>query len=685
MDAPTYVERLRGGFKRARDGAASLKQNLEHDLIIAERIKARLQLARDVATFVEAEVTKPALNKDFAALSDLTNKSSDFANHFLTFLQVSTQSLRTIENDICSDTNIAGAEGESVLVSRELERHALFRPLPILWALSVTILVKIVLAHNTAEALHSQAIPLLILSFLLTWALSIYIGISTRTRRMRSLQRHVQQQFRAALGAPVSKDVLVEFPPIGPSMSIGDPTPVKAFPYRRKIIRHKWRVACRNLWALVLPMLLLVIVLITRKDGEHHFIARFDSASPCILATGHLSLATKKSFFVTPIGTPNGPWESALSRVFPELLSDVIRRDAIVSIVDATTDFGPDMPLRDCNTPEPLVNSHKVELTGNALGQWGQQTTIDAMSNHANSIITAVSNNGPTISLPDTYLTLLESNEDTLTQRFNMMIDRQEQLIATLVSQPTADNVVVTPVLYAPAPHSTKVENTTNANIFQTSITTTSDGKTLDTLGNTLVLPFFTAPVRDGSGRLATPQAAFDWGRNTDNLEDPVVLADGKTYFARIAETLESCLADDAIVTIDVIGLASRSWDGPTPNFSDAQLNYHLAEGRRFGALQAIAGLISEGPARNRLFVQQFDGTTTPLAKIMRDIQESTQVAELLPRFGRFDGVAGFEARRDTLLAVTGLNPDVKSPLEELFGRSVVLRMISTDGGPCQF
>jgi len=352
-------------------------------------------------------------------------------------------------------------------------------------------------------------------------------------------------------------------------MSIGDPTPVKAFPYRRKIIRHKWRVACRNLWALVLPMLLLVIVLITRKDGEHHFIARFDSASPCILATGHLSLATKKSFF-----------------------------------------FGPDMPLRDCNTPEPLVNSHKVELTGNALGQWGQQTTIDAMSNHANSIITAVSNNGPTISLPDTYLTLLESNEDTLTQRFNMMIDRQEQLIATLVSQPTADNVVVTPVLYAPAPHSTKVENTTNANIFQTSITTTSDGKTLDTLGNTLVLPFFTAPVRDGSGRLATPQAAFDWGRNTDNLEDPVVLADGKTYFARIAETLESCLADDAIVTIDVIGLASRSWDGPTPNFSDAQLNYHLAEGRRFGALQAIAGLISEGPARNRLFVQQFDGTT---------------------------------------------------------------------------
>jgi len=176
MDAPTYVERLRGGFKRARDGAASLKQNLEHDLIIAERIKARLQLARDVATFVEAEVTKPALNKDFAALSDLTNKSSDFANHFLTFLQVSTQSLRTIENDICSDTNIAGAEGESVLVSRELERHALFRPLPILWALSVTILVKIVLAHNTAEALHSQAIPLLILSFLLTWALSIYIS-----------------------------------------------------------------------------------------------------------------------------------------------------------------------------------------------------------------------------------------------------------------------------------------------------------------------------------------------------------------------------------------------------------------------------------------------------------------------------------------------------------------------------
>jgi len=133
-----------------------------------------------------------------------------------------------------------------------------------------------------------------------------------------------------------------------------------------------------------------------------------------------------------------------------------------------------------------------------------------------------------------------------------------------------------------------------------------------------------------------------------------------------------------------MIGLASPSWDGATGGTMAETLNYHLAEGRRVGALRQLAGLLDEA-YRDRLRVQLSDGTTMALPEIIDLATAGAPVSEMLARFARFGSSSQFEERRDTLLAVTGLNPDVESPLEELFGRSVVLRVVRSNGGPCQF
>ena len=798
LDAPTYVERLRGAFRRVRSGAASKKRVFAALKSVAERVVARLDIIARLDGVLRAQASEgeaaATLADDLDALTVFTRQSRAFAERVLAFSVISATSLERVEKDFCSDLNVAGAEGESVLVSREAEHHVLFRPAPILWALCVTVLAKIILAHNTSETLHVLAVPILVLTYGLTWGFSIFIGIWTRLRRMRDLQRHLLQQVRQVLHDPGTRDELIEFPHIDPSKPQPRAAPIAAYAYRGKITLNTMRVMRRNLLALVLPLILLGIVLVVRNGGDQRFMARFEGAAPCVLAEGRLVFATKNVFFVMPHDRVNGVWETALRRIFPEFFADVVPRDHIIRVKNISAAPRPADDVRDCSTIDPDRNTYTLTHVGSALDISGNTQSIENVALGLNSLVTALTTgdaltvdvnaalgSGPsvTVELGETSLDVLAqatafggpvaaaslnpvivnarktialelskatvadvdlealfnalaiiretigndaSMEQTLTLAFGginltqpdlvvpdailALFEGEDTLLAELralrTASETSNTLVQTflsafedgtdrrpsdPVVMAPIILDRREAQgplTTRADIFQTSITIGDETTDLGTLGNALVLPVFTDPVKTGTGALNTVQGAFDWGRDTDRLRDPVIRDDGTTYFDRIARTIESCLVGDAVVTIDVLGLASRSWDGVPNGVANAALNYHLAEGRRLGALRKIADGIEDMAALDRVRVVGSNGTLA-LSAILPQLTPSAQAADLLPALGRFETIAAFEARRDTLLAVTGLSEDKKSPLEELFARSVVLQMVSTDGGPCAF
>ena len=842
LDAPTFVERLRGGFRRIRSGAASKKATFADLKTRAERVVSRLQMVERLAGFLRSDISErlreeladsDVFEDEAAALAEFARNSREFAERVLAFSVISVASLERIEKDICSDLNIAGAEGESVLVSREAENHVLFRAAPIIWAFCVTVLAKIILAHNTSETLHILAVPILILTYVLTWGFSIFIGIWTRKRRMRDLHKHIRQQFRKVLHDPSVKDELIEFPYVDPEKTQLEGGPITAYPYRGRIKFNTAQVLRRNLLALVLPLILLAMVLIARNGGDQRFMARFEGTSPCVLAQGRLVFATKNSFFVMPQGRIDGFWETALRGIFPELFADVVPREHIIRVKDVVgsyvisdVDAGASAAdLRDCTTVDPDRNAYTLTHVGNtadfssnvqnlenvtlglnklvaalttgdpisidvnaALGTTPSvtvelgETSLDVLAQatafgglmspaERNPVIVDARNTialelsksdvaevdltvlfdalatigeaiggdasieqiltlafggitltSPDVVIPDSILALFEG-EDTLsaelralreasetsnslvqtfitafenetgrldisaalTERFDVALETQQQLLAVLSTmspgQPS-ETVVMAPIILDTS--DTGPAGTTSANIFQTSITIDDESTELGTLGNSLVLPVFTDPVETGTGALNTLQGAFDWGRDKAKLRDPVVREDGTTYFDRIARTIESCLVGDAVVTIDVLGLASRSWSGATGGVSDAALNYHLAEGRRLGALLKIADGVGDVTALERILVVG-SGGDVELSSILNRLAVPTPAADLVPVIGRFETVEAFETRRDRLLAVTGLSGENASPLEELFARSVVLRMVSTDGGPCAF
>ena len=798
MDTPTYVERLRGAFKRVRDGSraqgARLGPHLDRARIIAARLSVAAQvlgILRDGALprLAERGDETAAFETALTRLEGFVDRARGFADHVRAFLDTSLASLTRLHRDVAAQANMAGAEGESTLVSREIERKALFRPLPLVWALFITFLVKIVLAHNTGPVLHDLAIPILVLSFVLTWTLSIYIGVWARARRMREVQAHTRRQLRQVLMADAADAELVEFPRIAPGHMAPRPEPVAPFAYRGHAARHRKTVLARNLAALAIPAVLLLMVLVTRNEAEHDFVARFDGAEPCVLASGRLVFATPGAYFVQGGDDVRGPFAAILARVFPELLADVVARADIIGIAARPEDrsalpvaegAAPAARLPDCLMPRPgraEAGSVTVDLGDTSLSVLSQafagggapgpvavdpvivdaRTTIElelARSDPAQIDVSAilaaltrvrqhfdnditlaealniVFTGAPTrvsastrLDLPDALLAFFGDGEGglpgevralrlalaasndlaadvvarldlgqsdaalvaMLDQRLTALIDGQDDLrIALTQGMGAGGPVVVTPALIGPPGRGEGgALGGVSATIFQTAITLPGGEGRLQTLDNTLVLPFFPAPVASGDGRLETPQGAFDWGADPRRLNDPVVTAEKTTYFGRIAQTLESCLADNATVEIDLIGLASPSWDGPAGSGSGAVLNFHLAEGRRIGALRRLAELMDATAAR-RVKVQIADGTVLPMPDLIAASRANAADA-FLARFGRFGSRDAFEARRDTLLGVTGLDPDAESPLEELFGRSVVLRMIRTEGGPCAF
>jgi len=119
---------------------------------------------------------------------------------------------------------------------------------------------------------------------------------------------------------------------------------------------------------------------------------------------------------------------------------------------------------------------------------------------------------------------------------------------------------------------------------------------------NTHVLPLFPADVPAGN-----EEDAFTWGANTKNLANPE-LSEGSKLLEAYFAPFDACMPDErkteAEIVIDVMGLASSSWNGRIdPEFNDE--NLALAEGRRIAFLLLFNQFTTE--SNPRIFVRNFD------------------------------------------------------------------------------
>ena len=682
MDAPTYVERLRGAFKRVHDGSLMQADKLDETSTLTQRAAHRLGIASELASFA-SDALEQAGAKDGPAKSTvaLLENSKAYTEHLQRFFQIGIASLRDLHSRFCAEGNRAGVEGESILVSRETERHAFFRPLPIIWALTNTVLVKIVLAHNTSETLHYQAVPILTLTFILTWILSIYFGIWSRSRRMKKLKDYTRAQLREILHANAAEQDDVGFPSIGADWVATERAHLTAFEFRGKAAKNTRRIAVYNLWALIIPALLAAVVLITRKEVEHDFIARFPQSEACVLASGHLVFATKASYFVQPSDDYKGIGTWLLNRILPELNAEVVDRTNVISIRKFITDdkdaknITPhanaedgiaeqsllkvgiaSQRLRDCAATDPAHNKYTLTHRGNALGALGTQASVKHLSGQIDRLVQAIK----------------------ASDLINIEWDSR-------LSSGQGPSTVVTPIINEIIATDASIAVPASQSFFQTTIGIVGNDTSVDTMANALILPFFSTPVQNKPNTIDTPVEAFLWGADIANLNDPVILGPDLTYFNRIANTLESCLVDGGSVELDVIGLASRSWVGPTSIYSPDMLNYYLAEGRRLGALRALAAFIDGPNQKTRVTVKTAGGNSVTLQDMLAGASKPGFTNQFLASFARFEKQKSFQKHRDELIAVTALDPSETSPLEELFGRSVVLKMVSAKGGPCRF
>lgn len=884
MDAPTYLERMRGAYRRAKDGARAHGARMTEHAERAQRLVTRLSLAHQIVAFMSGEVRQrvketpdhDAVQADLSATFELLERGQTFAAHYEMFTRLSADGLLRMQQEFVTDKIRDSVESEALRVSRAIERQAIFRSLPLIWALLISLMVKIVLAHNTSEALHGFSPAILAFSFVATWALSIYLGVWGRSRRMSDLRAYTQAQMREVLSISerpktsyfqrgLAQDDVIEFPRIPAGHTPAPRRTLVPYNYEDRAFRAAASVVRRNLLALLIPLLLAMVVLVMRKDEGYAFVARFEGAEPCILASGDMVFATSKAYYILPDARVNTLPERVLRHIFPSLLADVLSRENVLrvelrdgtgpaalapcatqrvgangitvvtggdadshAVADAsvqaltravqdvavalgatqtvTLDFetfsdgltvdlgdnslsvlqqaildaGPGpapiitdpaiidartaiLLALDVDTPEAvdvsrifaelniiterlggdvsvaqalnvvfggpdmtsrLVLSPEFEafLQGGAGGQdliaeLGELRlafeAANALAARFMAVIEMEGDEETAITVIDSHLTAIMDRQDTLIAAINALISQDPEALVTsiierqdlLVAAVTAlrddvagDTVLLAPVIFdiasgdsLPLPPPVGDEGppviTRETGVFQTLILSegSAGAEPPVSIANVLVLPFWSSPVESVLSDLDSPQGIWDWAIQTDNLTDPQITDSGGTYFGRIADTLVGCLAEDARLEIDILGLASRSWAGPISDTPAPVLNYYLAEGRRIAALRRLEELIDDPALSSRIDVQLADGTFGPMAGLIDTATSQPDIVDGLPAFARFASLETFENRRDKLLNVTGLNSDTATPLEELFGRSVVLRMVSGQSGPCEF
>ncbi|MBY6068818.1 hypothetical protein KUW17_18895 [Leisingera aquaemixtae] len=202
---------------------------------------------------------------------------------------------------------------------------------------------------------------------------------------------------------------------------------------------------------------------------------------------------------------------------------------------------------------------------------------------------------------------------------------------------------------------------------------------------NTLVLPLFPGEVPANN-----EEEAFNWGLK-NNLVNPKYYEGStllETYFAPFDDCMLAESVGEAKIVIDVMGLASSSWNKKIdPEFYDA--NLALAEGRRIAFLRLLNKFTAI--STSSIFVRVYSPDKTERLQPLREFAEGVKNwvwtnEGLVPAgFQRFANYSQMKNERDRWMSSVPEDADVAVPFEELFGRSVVFQIISMSGTNCDF
>ncbi|WP_298840357.1 hypothetical protein [uncultured Roseobacter sp.] len=394
QDTDTYVQRLKAAYSRvAKSSEVQSKELREGRASAAAETRARFAQITRLADFLEKQTARvgspehPRLSEDADGISEkairdkisetrlFAANSETFVTRVGIFLDRTARNLENISKKFCHKKMISGAVNQSVSVSRAAEIQTFYRPLPLVWAIIVTLITKAVLAHNTALIIHDNATLLLTLTFVATWVFSVVIGTRNRARRMERLQHRTREAFERltdpafveperqplltrwlswmGLLSPSAEGQTVRFAPEalrdvetnGMSNVVTRP-----FDSARSARNEKIRVGIRNAVALLIPGALLFVISELLPDPvAEAYVSELSDGQTCLLAKGTLRSASPSNYYVketegaswNPAGetqdsdNSDGPELWFTERVFPELLSEAVPRARVTDILSA--------------------------------------------------------------------------------------------------------------------------------------------------------------------------------------------------------------------------------------------------------------------------------------------------------------------------------------------------------------
>ncbi|WP_377190522.1 hypothetical protein [Ruegeria meonggei] len=837
MDGQTYVNQLRGNFGRISRNAETAIKTLSEEQEKTQRAEEHLQDFRSFADTVrqefsgsveqlkaEADIPEDSgknkhRNVEPQEIVDLCKNGASFCEQLGGFLQKSEGNLKSLQNDFCSAPNQDAAEQQSRLVSQAIERSPLLRLYPMFVAAAFTILVKGILARNNAELLHDNSITILVISFVASWAFSIWVGFSSRRKKMTSLRTHTARQIRhiitphrsdpqitnltlktvkrlvSWIKRSVAKsfqmlldrrlmDEAVKFPSIEYGANSAGNKDQSVFQWRNENFQRTAIVVALNFAVLAIPSAVFfgwdrILGNTVSDDMEHRlFVARLPEAPPCVLARGRLVFATKADYFIrdlAPSAISRAGW---IQQIFPEIGAQVVPRDLVIRVIP-TNHADDDHGLLDCTATDPNHNTLRIHHAGKVLDALGEEEVHQEIFSGLQKIAENLSGASTAVWSPETDPEIAEARDEmeellavtdpiefdglrfvaafgriqqslaeklVIAEKLSIadtmrltwprtnsltpstkfpnplqvdLLDQDElEALTDLVARIAASNeklaqlieqeiplgnspaAVVLPILHE------LQENTPSSEVqpstWITNLLLPNGAPAGKGWPDTLILPFFNDEVKftepkDIKAYDDNPlKMAFVFGARKSNFKDPALGSEKEgTYFSRIAKHLGQCLksngdrnlgSDDAELTLDIIGLASRTWKDKNPTHSKEQLNLALAEGRRAVTLLKLIDAISDKEVQNRIHIMSSNSPTDTLSLAQISDMLTGEPEDWFDRRLEFDRFSTHEEHaktRSNFITPSASRGDDRLPLEELFARSVVVKVERVRGGPC--
>ncbi len=849
MDGQTYVNRLRGNYDRISRKAETDIKTLSEEQKKVQCAKKQLQDCQSLVVAVRQEFSwyaeqiqteadigegddnNESDNVDLQEIEDLCKNGASFCERLGDFLKQSKGNLKNLQSDFCSARNRDAAEQQSRFVSRDIERNPLIRPYPLIWAVCVTLLVKIILGHNTTELLHDQSVGILVISFVVTWVASIWIGFTARRNKMEALRDHTWHQIQRLINPTTSSDPnnpkdasagskTVVSSQTQPTETIAELGPIQQriqdlrladeatkflsvpygaaatghsnstdFNFKINELRNNERVVRHNAWALVIPIALLVLVIADNLGGSSQrvFVARFPESPPCVLATGRLVFTTTDDFFIREKNIETDKTvaqgiqnfvQVVAQQIFPEIGAQVVPRDLVIRVIP-TNHADDDHGLLNCTATDPNHNTLRIHHAGKVLDALGEEEVRQEIFSGLQKIAENLSGAPTAVWSPDTDPEIAEARDEmeellavtdpiefdgprfiaafgriqqslaeklVIAEKLSIadtmrltwprtgsltpstkfpnplqvdLLDQDElEALTDLVARIAASNeklaqlieqeiplgnspaAVVLPILHELQKNtpSSEVQSST----WITNLLLPNGAPAGKGWPDTLILPFFTDEVKFTEPKDITAyddnplKMAFVFGARKSNFKDPALGSEKEdTYFSRIAKHLGQCLknngdhnlgGDDAELTLDIIGLASRTWKDKNPTHSKEQLNLALAEGRRAVTLLKLIDAISDKEVQNRIHIMSSNSPTDTLSLAQISDMLAGEPEDWFDRRLEFDRFSTHEEHaktRSNFITPSASQGDDRLPLEELFARSVVVKVERVRGGPC--